>query len=42
MHVLAQMDRLVSVENEGGIELDHLQQVVHSQVYDHCELANGA
>ena len=39
MHVLVQMGRLISIENEGGIELDHLQQVVHSQVYDHRELA---
>ena len=40
--VLVQMGRLISVENEGSKELDHLQQVVHGEIYNHCESAKEA
>jgi len=36
------MGRLISVKNERSKELDHLQQVVYGEIYDHCELAKEA
>ena len=35
------MGCLIGIENKGGEKLDHLQQVVHRQICDHCESAEG-